>query len=52
MSKLSEVIKQPEGRKLEFKETLPTNADLARTIVAFANDAGGELYIGIKFLCL
>jgi len=48
MHKLSEIIKQPEGRKLEFKETLPTNADLSRTIIAFANDAGGELYIGIK----
>jgi predicted HTH transcriptional regulator len=33
---------------LEFKETLPSSADLAKTIVAFANDAGGELYIGIK----
>jgi ATP-dependent DNA helicase RecG len=46
--KLSEIIKQPEGRKLEFKETLPTKSDLAKTIVAFANDAGGELYVGVK----
>lgn len=48
MSKLSEILKQPEGRKLEFKETLPTNADLAKTIIAFANDAGDELFIGVK----
>jgi len=48
MNKISEIIKQPEGRRLEFKEQLPSNADLARTIVAFANDAGGEFYIGIK----
>src|ERR1035437_5461016 len=48
MLKLTEILKQPEGRKLEFKETLPTNSDLAKTIVAFANDAGGELYIGIQ----
>jgi predicted HTH transcriptional regulator len=48
MSKLTEILRQPEGRKLEFKETIPTNADLAKTIIAFANDAGGELYIGIK----
>ena len=48
MLKLTEILKQPEGRKLEFKETLPTNADLAKTIIAFANDAGGELYIGVK----
>ena len=41
-------IQQPEGRRLEFKEVMPTKADLAKTIVSFANDAGGELFIGIK----
>jgi predicted HTH transcriptional regulator len=46
--KINEIIKQPEGRRLEFKEVLPTSADLAKTIVAFANDAGGELFIGIR----
>jgi predicted HTH transcriptional regulator len=25
----------------------PSKADLAKTIISFANDAGGELYIGI-----
>ena len=45
---LSAKIEQPEGRRLEFKEVMPTNAELAKTIVSFANDAGGELYIGIK----
>lgn len=48
MPKLSEIINQPEGRKLEFKSELPTKSDLAKTIVAFANDAGGELYLGIQ----
>lgn len=48
MNKISDIIKQPEGRRLEFKEQLPSNADLAKTIVAFANDAGGEFYLGIK----
>ena len=46
--KINELIKQPEGRRLEFKESLPTSADLTKAIVAFANDAGGELLIGIK----
>jgi ATP-dependent DNA helicase RecG len=46
--KISELIKQPEGRRLEFKESLPTSSELSRTIVAFANDAGGELFIGIR----
>ncbi|WP_416805006.1 RNA-binding domain-containing protein [Bacteroides graminisolvens] len=45
---IKELIKQPEGRRLEFKSELPENADLAKTIVAFANDAGGELYIGVR----
>ena len=46
--KIAEIIKQPEGRRLEFKEHLPTKADLSKTVVAFANDAGGEIFIGIK----
>ncbi len=45
---LKDIIKLPEGRRLEFKEVLPENAELANTIIAFANDAGGELYIGIR----
>lgn len=45
---IKEIIKQSEGRRLEFKEVLPENADLANTIIAFANDAGGELYIGVR----
>ena len=48
MNKLFEVISQTEGRKLEFKETLPSKSELAKTIISFANDAGGELYLGIK----
>ena len=48
MSKLTAILLQPEGRRLEFKESLPANAELAKTIIAFANDAGGELYLGIK----
>ena len=37
--KFTELIKQPEGRRLEFKAKLPAVADIAKTIVAFANDA-------------
>lgn len=46
--KIKDLIKQPEGRRLEFKEQIPKTADLTKTIVAFANDAGGELFVGIK----
>ncbi len=48
MSKLTEILKQPEGRRLELKAELPSNAYLAKTIVSFANDAGGEFYLGIQ----
>ncbi len=46
--KLKELLRQPEGRKIEFKSKLPSNADISKTAVAFANDAGGELFIGIN----
>ncbi|MDR3112970.1 MAG: putative DNA binding domain-containing protein [Endomicrobium sp.] len=48
MTNIKEIIKLPEGRRLEFKEKLPAHADIAKTVIAFANDAGGDLYIGIK----
>jgi ATP-dependent DNA helicase RecG len=41
--KISDLLQQPEGRRLEFKESVPTFSELARTIVAFANDAGGGI---------
>ena len=47
MNRIKEVLNQPEGRRLEFKAELPEHSDLAKTIVAFANDAGGDLYIGV-----
>jgi predicted HTH transcriptional regulator len=42
MSKLTDILQQPEGSRLEFKSALPTNPELAKSIVSFANDAGGE----------
>jgi predicted HTH transcriptional regulator len=48
MSKLTEIVKQPEGRTLEFKRSMPTSADLSKSIISFANDAGGEIYFGIN----
>lgn len=45
---MRDIIQQPEGRRLEFKEQLPSKTDICKTIIAFANDAGGVLYIGIK----
>ena len=48
MPKLTCILKKPEGRRLEFKESLPKSSELAKTIIAPANDAGGEFYLGIK----
>lgn len=45
--KIKETLTQPEGRRLEFKAELPEHSDVAKTVVAFANDAGGDLYIGV-----
>ena len=39
---------QPESRKLEFKRQFPAKSDLLKTIVAFANGAGGNLIIGVS----
>lgn len=43
-----EKYQYPESRKLEFKDSLPSGNKIERTAVAFSNDAGGEIYIGIK----
>jgi predicted HTH transcriptional regulator len=41
-------IKQPESRKLEFKEKFTEKSKMLKTIIAFSNGAGGELIIGIS----
>lgn len=41
--KIDEILKQPEGRKIEFKEELPSSSDINKTAVSFANDAGGKM---------
>ena len=45
---IKDIISQSEGRRLEFKETMPGRSDLSKTVVAFANDAGGDIYIGVR----
>ena len=44
---INTIITQPEGRRLEFKESIPTRSELSKTVIAFANDAGGDIYVGI-----
>jgi len=44
---LAEQIQQGEDKKLELKETLPKNENIAKTVIAFSNTAGGKLVIGV-----
>ncbi|MGE0199161.1 MAG: RNA-binding domain-containing protein [Pseudobdellovibrionaceae bacterium] len=37
-----------ESSTLEFKQTIPENAQIAKTIIGFCNRSGGKLLIGVK----
>jgi len=45
---LQELIKEGESKTLEFKETLPKNDSIAKTVIAFSNTSGGKLIVGIN----
>jgi ATP-dependent DNA helicase RecG len=45
---LVEVLRKPEGKTLEYKRDLSSPDGLLKTLVAFANTAGGILAIGIE----
>ncbi len=45
---LAELIAQPEGKTLEFKRDLSSPEGALRSLVAFANTAGGTLVIGVE----
>lgn len=42
------LLKQPEGKTLEFKRDLSSHEGILRTVVAFANTAGGILVVGVE----
>ena len=42
------LLKRPEGKTLEFKRDLSSPEGALKTIVAFANTAGGTLLIGVE----
>jgi len=48
MFDLAEIIRQHEGKTLEFKRDLSSAEKVMRTLVAFANGAGGRLLIGVE----
>src|SRR3990172_10795902 len=45
---LVELLKRPEGKTLEFKRDLSAPEGALKTIVAFANTAGGTLLLGVE----
>lgn len=45
---LIDLVKRPEGKTLEFKRDLSSPDGALRTIVAFANTAGGTLVVGVE----
>jgi len=41
-------LEKGEGKTIEFKETLPSKNQIAKTVVAFSNTAGGKIILGIE----
>lgn len=46
MADIQEIVSLPEGKTLEFKRDLSSIKPILRTLIAFANTAGGTLIIG------
>src|SRR5690625_2243519 len=46
--KLLDILKQPEGKTLEYKRDLSSTDGFLRTVVAFANTGGGIVLIGVE----
>ena len=44
---LRELLRRPEGKTLEFKREVDGPQPFLRTVVAFANTAGGEIVVGV-----
>lgn len=45
---LTDILKTPEGKTLEFKRDLSSPQGFIRTVTAFANTAGGIVLIGVE----
>ncbi|MBI5837485.1 MAG: putative DNA binding domain-containing protein [Candidatus Eisenbacteria bacterium] len=45
---LLEILRRPEGKTLEFKRQLSAPEGALKTIIAFANTAGGILLLGVE----
>lgn len=45
---IAQLLSRPEGKTLEFKQDLSSPRNILKTLVAFANTAGGRLFIGVE----
>ena len=45
---ITQLIYMPEGKTLEFKRDLSSPRNILKTLVAFANTAGGRLLMGVE----
>ncbi len=45
---IQDLLKKEEGKTLEFKENTTSLVGIIKTVVAFANTAGGTLVIGVE----
>ena len=46
--KLEELLKRNKGKTLEFKRDLSSPDGVIKSLVAFANTAGGTIVIGVE----
>jgi hypothetical protein len=46
-AEIQRLVAQREGRQLEFKQGLPRDEKIARSLAAFANTRGGILLVGV-----
>ena len=47
MNRIEQLLSQPEDKSLEFKRDLSSPKPILKTLVAFANTAGGRLIVGV-----
>jgi len=45
---IDKILKSGEGRRIEFKSSLPEGNQIVHTVIAFANGVGGEIFLGIE----
>jgi ATP-dependent DNA helicase RecG len=46
--KFEDAVRRPDGKRLEFKRDLSSPGPVMKSLVAFANSAGGTLVIGVE----